>query len=80
MERIESDQADKKVKMQEELVRKRIIQTVVREEADEKARRILEAKSEIAKADPARVKTITLLREVQEQLLDVFVRSEVQFP
>ncbi|KAL9985834.1 hypothetical protein ACROYT_G008282 [Oculina patagonica] len=71
-------QEDNKVRMQEELVRKSLQKEVSIQEAHEKARRIMESKSEIADGDEAKTKAIDMLIDVQKQLLDVFAISKAQ--
>ena len=63
--------------MQEELVRKSLQKEVSIQEAHEKARRIMESKSDIADGDEAKTKAIDMLIDVQKQLLDVFAISKV---
>lgn len=63
--------------MQEELVRKSLQKEVSIQEAHEKARRIMESRSEIADGDEAKTKAIDMLIDVQKQLLDVFAISKV---
>lgn len=80
MKKIETkqQQEDNKVRMQEELVRKSLQKEVSIQEAHEKARRIMESKSEIADGDEAKTKAIDMLIDVQKQLLDVFAISKVR--
>ena len=74
---IKQHQEDNKVRMQEELIRKSLQKEVSVQEAHEKARRIMESKSEIADGDEAKTKAIDMLIDVQKQLLDVFTISKV---
>jgi len=70
-------QEDNKVRMQEELLRKSLQKVVSIQEAHEKARRIMESKSDIADGDEEKTKAIDMLIDVQKQLLDVFAISKV---
>ena len=65
--------------MHEELIRKSLQKEVSRQEAQEKARRIKESKSQIGDKDNAKTKAIDMLVDVQKQLLDVFAISKVCF-
>ena len=71
-------QEDNKVRMQEELVQKAVQKEVSAQEAHEKARRIMESKSDIADGDEEKAKAIDMLIDVQKQLLDVFAISKVR--
>ncbi|XP_020609692.1 trichohyalin-like [Orbicella faveolata] len=75
---IKQHQEDNKVRMQEELVRKSFQKEVSIQEAHEKARRIMESKSDIADGDEEKTKAIDMLIDVQKQLLDVFAISKVR--
>lgn len=74
---IKLHQEDNKVRMQEELLRKSLQKEVSIQEAHEKARRIMESKSDIADGDEEKTKVIDMLIDVQKQLLDVFAISKV---
>ena len=74
---MKQNQEDNKVRMQEELVRKSLQKVVSIQEAQEKARRIMETKSDIADGDAEKTKAIDMLIDVQKQLLDVFAISKV---
>lgn len=74
---IKLHQEDNKVRMQEELLRKSLQKEVSVQEAHEKARRIMESKSDIADGDEKKTKVIDMLIDVQKQLLDVFAISKV---
>lgn len=63
--------------MQEELIRRSLQREVSKLEAQEKARRIKESKSQIGDGDDAKSKAIDMLVDVQKQLLDVFAVSKV---
>ena len=63
--------------MQEELIRRSLQREVSKLEAQEKARRIKESKSQISEGDDAKSKAIDMLVDVQKQLLDVFAVSKV---
>ena len=75
---MKQNQEDNKVRMQEELVRKSLQKVVSIQEAQEKARRIMETKSDIADGDAEKTKAIDMLIDVQKQLLDVFAISKVR--
>ena len=62
--------------MQEELIRRSLQKEVSKLEAQEKAQRIKESKSQICDGDDAKSKAIDMLVDVQKQLLDVFVISK----
>ena len=64
--------------MQEELLRKTHQKEVAIEEAHEKARRITETLSQISDGDEAKAKSIDMLIDVQNQLLDVFAITQVR--
>ena len=68
--------------MQEELLRKSLQKEVSLQEAHEKARRIMESKSDIADGDEEKTKAIDMLIDVQKQLLDVFAisKASIGFP
>ena len=74
---MKQNQEDNKVRMQEELIRKSLQKEVSLQEAHEKARRIMETKSDIADGDEEKTKAIDMLIDVQRQLLDVFAISKV---
>jgi len=74
---IQQNQEDNKERMQEELIRKSLQKEVSRLEAQEKARRIKESKSQIADEDDAKSRAIDMLIDVQKQLLDAFAISKV---
>ena len=74
---MKQNQEDNKVRMQEELIRKSLQKVVSIQEAQEKTRRIMETKSDIADGDDEKTKAIEMLIDVQKQLLDVFAISKV---
>lgn len=71
-------QEENKERMQEELIRRSLQREVSKLEAQEKARRIKESKSQIGEGDDAKSKAIDMLVDVQKQLLDVFAVSKLQ--
>ena len=77
---MQQNQEDNKERMQEELIRRSLQKEVSRLEAQEKARRITESKSQIGDGDDAKTKAIDMLVDVQKQLLDAFAISKVSFP